>query len=246
MHRFFISPELIQGNQVFFPADLAHQLQRVLRVRVGEHVMILDNKGVAYEVEVSRYERRAAQGTVVTTAKAEGDPVTRITLYVALMKGKKIEFVLQKGTELGVARFVPMVTRRSVVSSLRDLNDVRLDRWEAIVREAAEQSGRALLPTVSEPVMLEAALSEAREQESFALMAWEEAHGLTLRKALEPRPAHIALFIGPEGGFDASEARQAEAYGVKVITLGPRILRAETAALAVVTATLYEMGEWEA
>lgn len=245
MHRFFISPELISGDQVFFPTDLAHQIIRVLRLRVGDSVMVLDNSGFARTVQLHTFGKREAQGTVTATAPATGEPRTPIALYVALMKGKKVELVLQKGTELGVSRFVPMVTRRSVVSSLRDLNDVRLDRWEAIVREAAEQSGRGILPTVTEPMMLESALGDARDYEYHSIMAWEEANDLTLREVLTPRPERIALFIGPEGGFDGTEAQLAAAYGVQIVTLGPRILRAETAALAAVVATLYEMGEWE-
>lgn len=245
MHRFFISPELISGDQVFFPADLAHQIIRVLRLRVGDTVLVLDNSGMALEVELHTFDRREAQGTIISSAPASGEPRTQVALYVALMKGKKLELVLQKGTELGVTRFVPMVTRRSVVSSLRDLNDVRLDRWEAIVREAAEQSGRGILPAVAEPTMLESALGDAKDHNYHALMAWEEAHDLTMKQALASRPSKVALFIGPEGGFDESEARLAVAYGVQIVTLGARILRAETAGIAAVVATLYEMGEWE-
>jgi 16S rRNA (uracil1498-N3)-methyltransferase len=245
MHRFFISPELISGDQVFFPTDLAHQIIRVLRLRVGDTVLVLDNSGMALTVELHSFGKREAQGTILETAPATGEPRIPIALYVALMKGKKVELVLQKGTELGVSRFVPMVTRRSVVSSLKDLNDVRLDRWETIIREAAEQSGRGIMPTVTEPMMLESALGDARDYGYDCIMAWEEADDLTLRESLTPRPQQVALFIGPEGGFDSTEARLANAYGVKIVTLGPRILRAETAAMAAVVATLYELGEWE-
>jgi 16S rRNA (uracil1498-N3)-methyltransferase len=245
MHRFFISPELISGDQVFFPTDLAHQIVRVLRLRLGDRVLVLDNSGLAREVELHTFGQREAQGTIRGVYPAAGEPRTQVDLYLALMKGKKVELVLQKGTELGVARFVPMVTRRSVVSSLRDLNDVRLDRWEAIIREAAEQSGRGILPAVSEPVMLESALGDARDGDHEIILAWEEADDLTLKEALAGRPEKVALFVGPEGGFDETEARLAAAYGASIVTLGPRILRAETAAVAVVVATLYELGEWE-
>lgn len=249
MHRFFVSPELIREDEVFFPADLAHQIARVLRLREGERVVVLDNSGLEREVELHSFAKRSVQGTVRTTRPVLTEPRTQLTLYLALLKGKKLDIVLQKGTELGVARFAPLLTRRSIVGSLKDLGDAKLDRWESIVREAAEQSRRGRLPALAEPQLFEAALSEARTLGTHTLVAWEGAGGTPLRRALTPpdgsRPTRIALFIGPEGGFEENEVLTAQAYGALPVTFGPRILRAETAALAGAAAVLYEMGEWD-
>jgi 16S rRNA (uracil1498-N3)-methyltransferase len=248
MHRFFIAPELIQGDSVHFPADLAHQITRVLRLREQDRVIVLDNSGQEWEVELHSLGKRSVDGTLVARRPNLREPHTSLTLYIALLKGKKNDLVLQKATELGVTRFVPILTNRSVVGSLRDLSDAKVDRWESVVREAAEQSERGRLPIVSEPLLLDSALSEARQSEGLALVAWEEQAGQSIRQVLNQQvkpPTSVKLFVGPEGGFEEDEILHARAYGVIPVTLGPRILRAETAAIAAAAVILYELGEWE-
>ncbi len=248
MHRFFVSPELIEGSEVFFPSDLAHQLGRVLRLREGDRVLVLDNSGAEHVVELHSLAKRTAQGTIRETRPNRNEPRTHLSLFLGLLKGKKLDVVLQKGTELGVSRFVPVVTQRSVVNEVSDLSEAKVDRWEAIVREAAEQSERGRLPEISEPLFFDVALSEARASAGLSLIPWEEG-GTPLRQLLrgagEATPTRVNLFIGPEGGFAADEVLSARAYGVQPVTLGPRILRAETAAIAAAAAVLYEFGEWE-
>lgn len=249
MQRFFVSPELIEGDEIFFPSDFAHQISRVLRLREGDRVLVLDNSGMEREVALHSFQKRSVQGTIVAVRPLNTEPRTHLTLYMALLKGKKLDWVLQKGTELGVARFAPILTDRSVISSLRDLGDVKLDRWESIVREAAEQSGRARLPEIAEPQLFDVALTEARASTALSLIAWEEMGGKGLRQALNPvdgsRPTGVNLFIGPEGGFEKDEVLNAQAYGAVAVTFGPRIFRAETAAIAATAAILYELGDWE-
>jgi 16S rRNA (uracil1498-N3)-methyltransferase len=249
MHRFFISPELIQGTSVHFPTDLAHQITRVLRLREQERVVVLDNSGQEWEVELRAFGKRSVEGAIVASRPNRNEPHTTLTLYMALLKGKKNELVLQKGTELGITRYVPVVTSRSVVGSLHDLSDAKVDRWENVVREAAEQSERGRLPVVSEPLLLDAALGEARQSGGLSLVAWEDQARQSIKRVLGQQadpPAHINLFVGPEGGFEEDEVLHARAYGVIPVTLGPRILRAETAAIAAVAVILYELGNWEA
>ena len=173
IHRFFIPDELIQGDEVFFPADMAHQIARVLRLQVGDTVLVLDGSGLERVVRLHEVAKRAAQGTVEATRPNRNEPRTHVTLYMALVKGKKMEWVLQKGTELGVSRFVPVLTDRSVIGSLDDVGDAKLDRWEAIVREAAEQSERARLPEVVEPQRFDVALGQARLAGGLLLLPWE-------------------------------------------------------------------------
>lgn len=248
MYRFFVSPELIQGEEILFPSDLAHQLQRVLRLRVGDRVLVLDGSGDEKEVELLEFERRAVRGRILSGRPNQNEPPYDLTLYCALLKGRKMEWVLQKGTELGVARFVPMLTARSVVGSLQAVSEAKLDRWEAIVREAAEQSGRGRLPRIAEARLLEAALAEARDEARRLLIPWEQEAATTLHAALDglAPPPRLALFIGPEGGFERAEVDAAVTYGAQPVTLGPLILRAETAAIAVAAAIGYALGGWGA
>ena len=249
MHRFFITNDLIQGNQVIFPADLSHQITRVLRLRQQERVVVLDNRGLEYEVELQTLSKRSVRGMICQTRSVQTEPQLYLTLYMALLKGKKLDWVLQKGTELGVCRFVPILTRRCVVPSLKQVKRSKISRWQEIVREAAEQSQRGHLPEVRMPHTFENAISEAKQSNGISLIAWEMRGGASLKKILnmasEPQRRAVNLFIGPEGGFEEQEIRLAKQQGVLPVTLGPRILRAETAALAAVTAILYEFGEWE-
>ncbi len=248
MHRFFVPSEVIEGTEIFFPSELVQQLGRVLRLREGDRVIVLDNSGMEYEVQLHTFTKRSVQGTVQEARPNRNEPRTLLTLYMALLKGKKMDIVFQKGTELGVSRFVPIVTERSVMNSVDSLSDAKLDRWEAIVREAAEQSGRGRLPEVSEPLRFDVALDKVQRSEGLSLIPWEEG-GQSLRGILAPGngtpPTEVNLFIGPEGGFEEEEVRNAQAHGALPVTLGPRILRAETAALAAAAAIFYELGEWD-
>lgn len=250
MHRFFVPADAIRETEVRFPEETAHQLARVLRMRPGDHVIVLDNSGWEREVVLEQVGRRSATGRVVGKRLAEGEPRVKITLYQAMLKGAKFEMVLQKGTELGVVSFVPVITSRTVVGSLGNVGENRLNRWQRIITEAAEQSRRGRLPALEDALMFEHAVSQAYRRGGRIIMPYEGESSLTLREALAPneegeRPFSISLFIGPEGGFEEEEVQLARQAGAAVVTLGKRILRAETAAIAATTAILYELGEWE-
>jgi 16S rRNA (uracil1498-N3)-methyltransferase len=241
MHRFFVAPEQIAGERVRFRDDQARQIRGVLRLRPGDRITVLDNTGDACRVRLEHVSREQTDGIIETRSAAETEPSARLTLYQSLLKREKFEWVLQKGTELGVARFAPVVTRRSLV---RAAESDKLDRWRRIIAEAAEQSGRARLPELLTPVTLEEAL---RYTGGYAksILAWEGPgrRGLTAALAgLPPAPA-VAVFIGPEGGYDDDEIETAREAGVAVVTLGPRILRTETAAVVAVALTLHALGE---
>ncbi len=251
MHRFFVPAEAIRETVVEFPEATAHQLARVLRMRPGDHVIVLDNSGWEREVVLEQVARRAATGRVVGKRLAEGEPRVKITLYQAMLKGAKFELVLQKGTELGVVSFVPVITSRTVVGSLGNVGANRLKRWRRIITEAAEQSRRGRLPTLQDALMFEHAISQAYRRGGRLIIPYEGETRQSLREALAPNadgehPFSISLFIGPEGGFSEDEIALAQQAGAFAVTLGPRILRAETAAIAATTAILYELGEWEA
>jgi 16S rRNA (uracil1498-N3)-methyltransferase len=166
-----------------------------------------------------------------------------------MLKGDRFDFVLQKCTELGVSTFVPIITARTVVRrSDERLTNSRMERWRRIVTEAAEQSLRARIPEALAPVSLEDAL---RSQPSLALMPWEEERSSGLKDTISKIRneglgfSEVSIIIGPEGGFTAEEADLAQHHGVQIVSLGQRILRAETAAIASVAAVCFELGEWE-
>ncbi len=238
MHRFFISPASLHHDQVFFEDTTAHQIRNVLRMKSGARLIVLDNTGWEYEVELTEIEKTSVRGFIHEKRAAGGEPNTAITLYQCLLKKDNFEWVLQKCTEIGVSRFVPVISQRTVITQVKAN---KLDRWERIITEAAEQSRRGRIPELAEPLDFTAALDDLRA--NCALIPWEETTDTTLRAALAAQTtlSSVALFIGPEGGFDPTEIAQAEEAGVQPITLGSRILRAETAAVVASALTLHEV-----
>jgi 16S rRNA (uracil1498-N3)-methyltransferase len=152
---------------------------------------------------------------------------------------------LQKGTEIGVSRFVPVIARRTLVRDADVVTSERLTRWERIIAEAAEQSGRGRLPELAEPLQFAVAVGDALATTQRVLIAWEEAGSGDLTAALAELPAgaRVALFVGPEGGYEAAEVDLAQSQGARSITLGPRILRTETAALVGPALVLNMLGD---
>lgn len=247
MHRFFVPPSWLEKEQVIITGPLVHRLRNVLRLRAGDHVILLDNSGWEHEMEITSVSTQRIEGQVVRKGLATGEPRTKITLYQALLKLKKFEWVLQKGTELGLVGFVPMISERCVIGSLDDISRTKTERWWRILMEAAEQSRRGRLPTLR-PAMVFPAACEDAARGGLTLVPWEEERQQSLSsilRAAEELPFSINLFIGPEGGFTPQEVAQAQRYGAIPISLGPRILRAETAGLVAATAIFYELGDLE-
>jgi len=234
MHRFFLTDVPLQVDQPIDLAPLAHQLANVLRLSVGDTLIVLDNRGNEFDVVLTAVQSKVAAGSVVAQRINRAEPTKPITLYQCSLKADKFEWVLQKGTELGVTAFVPVISQRSVVRPAAALQK-KYGRWQAILREAAEQCGRGRIPQLLTPLNLPAALTHAT---ALRLLPWEaeqQTAPLLAGEAIQ-RQIHAAaavnLLIGPEGGIAAAEASAAQAHGWQTVSLGPRILRAETAALA--------------
>ena len=242
MHRFFVDPQHFVGERVVLPAETAHQIRNVLRLRVGSAILVLDNGGWEYEVLLRQVDRQQVVGEAVAKRPSPNEPSIKLTLYQSLMKRDKFEWVLQKGTEIGVSHFVPLVTQRSLVQKV-DIKDNKQARWQKIVTEAAEQSHRGCIPGLHPPLTLAQALAAHPAQPG--LIAWEETKEPTLRGAMSgfERPSAISLFIGPEGGFAGIEITSAKKAGLIPVTLGKRILRSETAALVASALILHHLDE---
>ena len=243
MHRFFVPPTWISSGHARLEGELAHQLGRVLRMSSGNEVILLDNSGMEYRVRLTGFGRGTVDGEVVEVCEGRGEPGVDITLYQGILKGSKFQWVLQKGTELGVTTFVPLICRRSVPRRQDSSDAVPHHRWSKIVTEAAEQSGRSRLPELRESMTFEDACGAA-QRSGTSLMPWEREGSTGLRSVLSRGDSRrINIFIGPEGGFDEAEVASARESGVLPVSLGRRILRSETAGIAAVAAVLYEAGE---
>lgn len=236
MHRFHVAAESLTRETIELPAPVAAQVRRVLRLRVGTEIGLFCGDGWEHRATLTAVEESRVVARVVERWQPESEPRANVWLAAALLKGEKLEWVVQKGTELGVAAFLFMQTERTVVQAGAERFGARRERYARIACEAAEQSGRVRVPRIEGPLPFPAALARAGEFDR-ALIAHERST-VPLRRALAIRPPSVLLFVGPEGGFTDAEVTAAEAAGVTAVSLGTRILRAETAALALTTLVL--------
>ncbi|WP_112429484.1 16S rRNA (uracil(1498)-N(3))-methyltransferase [Thermogemmatispora tikiterensis] len=261
MHRFFISPELLAQtsrsslHRVMLPAAVAHQVRDVLRLTPGEHVVLLDNSGDEIEARIVHTGRSGVEVEIVERRKGRNEGCLRLVLYQGLLKSARFEWILEKGTELGISAFVPLRCQRSQIGQ-EEPGATKAQRWQRILQEAAEQCGRTRLPALLPVRSLSQALAEL-PADALIVMPWEQEKRLSLRTALRARrrqlhetlamggPLTVALFIGPEGGLAPEEVALARECGALVVSLGPRILRAETAALVAAASILYEYEDEE-
>ena len=279
MHRFFVAPDILalasaalppqvaisdagsgrvredapEGPLcVMLPERIAHQVRDVLHLGLGEQVILLDNSGDEFLAAIVKSGRAGVEVQVRERWRGKSEAPVRIILCQGLLKSARFEWILEKGTELGVAVFAPMLCRRSM-TGLEEAGAAKIQRWQRIIQEAAEQCDRARVPELLPIRPLIHALNDI-PRDALAFMPWEEEHGRSLREGLEVgassiagrenslEPVTVVLFIGPEGGLMAEEVQLARQHGVQVVTLGPRILRAETAALATVANVMFALG----
>lgn len=237
---------LASGADVALPADVAHQARDVLRLAPGDTLWLLDGVGGEYPATLLMVDRRQVTARLGERVVGQAEPPVRITLCQGMLKAAKFEWVLQKGTELGVTAFIPLLTERAVAAT-EELGATKQRRYERILAEAMEQCGGAWLPQLGAPRPLAHALASL-PPDAIALIPWEEERATTLHAALTQTLAaratngqpvgEIRLFIGPEGGFAPGEIALAQRLGATPVTLGRRILRAETAALVAVALAL--------
>ena len=249
MQRFFLPPDLITETSVSFPEEISHQLRHVLRMQPGDPVIVLDNQGSEYDVVLLAPFGKQITAQVTGKRPAPGEPAVQLTLLLCLSQREKFEWMLQKCTELGAAGFLPVVSSRSLVQSGKDFTK-KLARWQRILTEAAEQSGRGRVPALHPPLKFEDALRFAGDIPGLRVIPDVQEHSRSLRRALEAAPENspsrqVVALIGPEGGFTAEEVARAVQAGFVPVTLGPRVLRMETAAMAVSALVMYQYGQME-
>ncbi len=242
MHRFFVPPEILRSDPVVLPPETSHQVANVLHMKEGQSITLLDNAGSEYITELVTVGNKVVLGRVVEIWPSVSEPATEITLYLAMTQREKFEWALQKSCEAGAAIFVPVISSRSLVQTITE-GRAKNERWQKILQEAAEQSGRGRIPTLLEPQRYGQALAHARQNSLVSLVAWEKEEKTSLKQALRKiKPASkIGIFIGPEGGFAEDEIALACQVGAIPVSLGSRTLRMETAAVVMVSLILYQL-----
>lgn len=238
MHQFFITPDAVCGETALIAGAEARHLQTVLRLTEGERVRLFDGSGHIHEAVITRLGRGEVETQIVATAKAAPSPVS-VHIGQALLKGKKMDFLVQKATELGIETLAPFLAARCDV---RNRNPERGLRWQRIVLESCKQCGRPV-PMACRP---EVSFAEVLAGGDFdlRLIFWEQERQRSLGTVFaEMGPLHaVKALIGPEGGFSEEEVQQATAAGFIPVSLGWRILRAETASLAAMAILQHRLG----
>lgn len=237
MHHFFVSPQAVGEDRVAITGPDVNHIKNALRMRQGESLLISDGEGNDYHCRISSIKSDLVEAQIVERRESRELPV-RLYLFQGLPKSDKMELIIQKAVELGAYGVTPVITKNAVVKLDAKKEKSRLERWQAISESAAKQSGRSRIPKVEKIMSLKEALEMAEEFEQI-LIPYENQAGMdTMKKALEAvgqGPRSVAVFIGPEGGFDESEVLLAKEHGAVPVSLGRRILRTETAGLAILS-----------
>jgi 16S rRNA (uracil1498-N3)-methyltransferase len=243
--RFYASPEDITPSLVSLSTDETHHLVRVIRSKPGDEVFVFDGSGNEYRCSlVGESAGRARLKVIEPMADIVESPLD-LTLGQALAKGEKFDFIVQKATELGVRRIIPIATRHADVKIDQDQIVPRTDRWKRISLEAVKQCGRRHLVEISAPIALSTMLESEKPETRSLLLVFSERGGSSIDATLTNLgdASAITLLIGPEGGWSDDELDLVEARGGRAVTLGPRILRTETAALVAITLIQHALGD---
>lgn len=242
MHRFWVESGTIADDKIEIEGAVAFQIGRVLRLRSGSTIKVFDGAGKEWEVNLDFVGAKKVIGTITSEVKKNNnEPSFNLTLYQALVKGDKMGFILQKCTELGVNRFVPVLSERSILRGPQ-LSENRVNRFEKIVKEAAEQCGRSNVPIIDNV----SDFWSCCEKIENGLLLWEDESNLSLKMEMQRSGKYkddMSIMIGPEGGFTPVEVEHAKVNGIITLSLGSRILRSETAAVTAVSIIMYEMGQ---
>ncbi len=244
MRRFIIPVPVITEEAITISGDLFHHMVRVLRMKSGARVCLVDGSGHEYAGVIHRINGESV--TIALEDCRQGHATISgpaITLFQGLPRGDKLDFILQKCTELGAAGIVPFAAERSIARVPSARLEDKLERWRRIAREAARQSGRDSVPDIYFAADLAGALHLASHHAKFFL--WEQAKPGTLKNTLAgtDRPERLAIIIGPEGGFSAEEAASAMKCGAIPVSLGRRIVRTETAGIAILAILQFHWGD---
>ena len=237
--RFHV-PGAAPGARIALPEHSAHHARDVLRLRAGAAVRVFDGRGAEYDAVLDTVARAGVSGRVTGAAAARPESPLRVTLALSPLKGDRMELAIQKATELGVAAIRPVVTARTDAAARPALQGARQDRWDKVASGAAEQCGRATVPDVAPTVMLAAFLADAPEGTRVVLLERDEGQPPLGKIA---RPQALTILVGPAGGWEPAEIAHLAAAGFAPVSLGPRILRAETAAIAALTAAQVLWGD---
>ncbi len=244
MYRFYIEQNQIHDDYITIEGSDVNHIKNVLRMKIGEAMILCDGQGMDYHCMIDTLSNDFVQAKVVKAEDTQTELPAKIYLFQGLPKKDKMELIIQKAVELGVYQVVPVMMKRSVVKlDDKKKEQKKLERWQSIATSAAKQSGRGIIPEVVPVMPFKEAVKMAKEMD-YKVLPYEHAEGMEETKRIikdVQGKKRVAVFIGPEGGFEDDEVAYAMESGIKPITLGRRILRTETAGLTILSVLMFEL-----
>lgn len=244
MHRFFVDKEQIQDNNIIITGSDIRHIRDVLRLELGNKIMLV-SQGHNYICQIGDFNNKYITTNILEDFPGKQEPDLDIILYQGIAKGDKMDYIIQKNVELGVKEFYPISTHRTIVRFKDEKRkENRVKRWRAISEEAAKQSKRDIIPQINNIIDFNEMIKILKDEENI-LVPYEGEKSFSLKELRGLKVDKVHIIIGPEGGFEDGEIAALEGIGGKILTLGPRILRTETAGLVVSSILLYEFGGLE-
>ncbi|WP_032121926.1 16S rRNA (uracil(1498)-N(3))-methyltransferase [Clostridium amazonitimonense] len=244
MHKFFLSPQNIVLEEATIIGEDVKHIYKVLRLNVGENIIINNGNGEEYLGEITYIDKSFVKAKFIEKLEINNESPINIHLFQGLPKATKMDIIVQKNTELGIKEITPIITSRVDVKLKGEFK--KLDRLQRIALEASKQSKRTLIPKINEPLDFKSFMEDIKTMD-LVVVPYEDEVNLTIRdivKSLDVESIkNVAIIIGPEGGFEKEEIKELKEEGAKIVTLGPRILRTETAGFTATTLIQYELGD---
>ncbi|MBS3754980.1 MAG: 16S rRNA (uracil(1498)-N(3))-methyltransferase [Desulfobacterales bacterium] len=241
MRRFYIHPEQLDKAEPRITGKDIRHIRDVLRLSPGDTIRLLDGSGRMFDARIAAFEENAVRVALLNRVEARNESALELIVAQGFLKDRKMDDLVRQITELGATRWIPMITERTVARPDAKRMEKRIQRWQAIAVEAVKQCGRSMVPKIDSMTGFKNVLGLAGTVD-LPVFFWERATA-PMDQPPEIRPASVLLVLGPEGGFTEAEAGQAKARGLRFATLGPRILRAETAALTTTALAQYLFGD---
>ncbi len=242
LHRFFVEPDQVTDGTIIINGDDVKHISKVLRLHENDNITVCDCDGFDYTCKIQSISSDEVVAAIIEKTPSGAEPPVNVTIYQGMPKSDKMDYIVQKCVELGAVAVVPVITKRTIAIPKDETK--KIARWQKIAAEAAKQSGRGIIPDVESVVSFKDMI-ENLSPDDLNILPYESEKDLSLKNILDNTDRkNINIIIGPEGGFDDSEIILAKEKNINIVTLGPRILRTETAPLAALAAVMYQLGDW--
>ena len=245
MPKFFVAPEKVSENKIVIDTDDVNHIRRVLRLKENDTIEVCDTTGMDYTAVIENMTEKSVICKITDSRKSDTESNLRVTLFQGIPKCSKMDYIIEKTTELGIFSIVPVTMSRCVVKlENAKAEQKKQERWQKIAVAAAKQSGRGIIPEIEMPLTVDEAIERMKKSDlAFVPYECETSNRLKPMLLENNEAVEISIMIGPEGGFDPTEISKIHESGIKTITLGKRILRTETAGEAVLAMIRYELGD---